>query len=265
MSSKKPWLTICVFLFFLGLGQAFGDPVRSRGKLPTIEVPILLYHRFAPTANGAMTTPTYLFESHLTCFREFGFTVIPLRCLIDFYLGKGPELPSRSVVLTADDGHRSVYEGMFPLLKRYRVPATLFLYPSAISNASYALTWNEVREMKETGLVDVQSHTFWHPNFKEEKKRLTHFEYDDFVLRQLVTSKENLEKELHAQADMLAWPFGIYDDQLIRKAVDAGYVAAFTMVRHHSTPTDPVMALPRYLITNSDREGIRRILEKGYR
>lgn len=55
---------------------------------------------------------------------------------------------------------------MFPLLKKYQIPATLFIYPSAISNASYALTWDQLKEMKETGLIDVQSHTFWHPNFR---------------------------------------------------------------------------------------------------
>jgi len=42
----------------------------------------------------------------------------------------------------------------------------LFLYSSALSNASYDMTWNELREMKEAGLFDVQSHIFWHPNFK---------------------------------------------------------------------------------------------------
>jgi Polysaccharide deacetylase len=73
--------------------------------------------------------------------------------------------------LTADDGHRSAYAHMFSLVHLYRIPVTLFVYPSAISNADYALTWEQLLELKETGLFDIQSHSYWHPNFKEEKRR----------------------------------------------------------------------------------------------
>jgi hypothetical protein len=52
---------------------------------------------------------------------------------------------------------------------------------------------------------------------------------------------------------MLAWPFGIYDDELINKARTAGYVAALTLERRHASRSDSVMALPRYLITDRDR------------
>ena len=52
---------------------------------------------------------------------------------------------------------------------------------------------------------------------------------------------------------MLSWPFGIYDENLIRKAVEAGYVSAFTIERFHTKASDPVMALPRYLITDADK------------
>jgi peptidoglycan/xylan/chitin deacetylase (PgdA/CDA1 family) len=142
---------------------------------------------------------------------------------------------------------------MFPLLKRYRIPATLFLYPSAISNASYAMTWDQLREIKASGLFDFQGHTYWHPNFKNEKKKLSPPDYENFVEMQLKRSKEKLEKELGTQVDMLSWPFGIYDEDLIRKAVRAGYVSAFTIERFHAKASDPVMALPRYLITHADK------------
>ena len=149
---------------------------------------------------------------------------------------------------------------MFPLLKKYQVPATLFLYPSAISNASYAMTWAQLREVKESGLFDFQSHTFWHPNFKEERKRLKAPEYEDFVEKQLKKSREKLQKEFDSKVDMLAWPFGIYDEWLMRKATEAGYVAAFTMDRRNAGPSDNMMALPRYLIVG--RNGIQSILDR---
>jgi peptidoglycan/xylan/chitin deacetylase (PgdA/CDA1 family) len=190
------------------------------------------------------------FESQLKKFREENRPVIPLRRLVDFLLGKTDSLPPRAAVLTADDGHRSVYKEMFPLLKKYGVPATLFLYPSAISNASYALTWAELREMKESGLLDYQGHTYWHPNFKTEKRRRPPEEYRHFVRTQLKKGKEKLEQEFHSPVDLLAWPFGIYDEELGLLAREAGYAAAFTMERRPVGRAENRMALPRYLIAD---------------
>jgi peptidoglycan/xylan/chitin deacetylase (PgdA/CDA1 family) len=204
-----------------------------------------------------MMVTTALFKSQLKYFKDNRYEVIPLRELVDYYLGKRQAPPPHSVVITADDGHVSVYREMLPLVKKYHVPVTLFIYPSAISNASYAMTWTQLRELKETGLFDFQSHTFWHPNFKKEKKSLTPAKYEDFVAMQLRKSKEKLEKELNVRVDMLGWPFGIYDDDLIHKAKEAGYVATFTMERHPAGTQDNVMALPRYLMTNGD--GGRRL------
>jgi peptidoglycan/xylan/chitin deacetylase (PgdA/CDA1 family) len=138
-------------------------------------------------------------------------------------------------------------------VKKYQIPVTLFIYPSSISNANYAMTWSQLRELKETGLFDLQSHTYWHPNFKKDKARLKPAGYETSVVMQLKKSKERLEKEFSARVDMLAWPFGIYDDDLIRKAKEAGYVATFTMERHPASNDDNVMILPRFLMTNGER------------
>lgn len=224
----------------------------TKRELPETRVPILLYHRFEPVVADSMTVTPTVFESQLKYLMDNGYTVIRLRQFVDYYLGKTQIPPSRSLVITIDDGHKSVYTNLFPLLKKYRVPVTFFLYPSALSNASYAMTWHEVREMKETGLLDLQSHTFWHPNFKNEKKKLKPAEYESLVEMQFKKSKEKLERELNVKVDMLAWPFGIYDEELIHKAIGAGYVAAFSMDRRHTGISDNVMALPRYLIGNTD-------------
>jgi peptidoglycan/xylan/chitin deacetylase (PgdA/CDA1 family) len=196
---------------------------------PGARVPILLYHRFGPVVADSMTVTTSTFESHLQYLKNHGYTVIPLRHLIDYYLGKRESIPSRTLVITADDGHKSVYTDLSPLVKKYKIPVTLFLYPSAISNASYAMTWDQLRELQSSHLFDFQGHTYWHPNFKNEKKKLSPSDYENFVEMQLEKSKEKLEKELGIQVDMLSWPFGIYDEDLIRKAVGAGYVSAFTI------------------------------------
>ena len=160
---------------------------------------------------------------------------------------------------------------MLPIVRKYRIPVTLFIYPSAISNASYAMSWEQLRELQKTGLFDIQSHTFWHPNFKKEKKKLKPAEYQKLVDTQLTKSKAILEKRFGTTVDVLAWPFGIYDDELEKDAAKAGYVAAFSIDRRNASPSEKIMAQPRYLMVNGD--GIKnfeaivsgRAQEKGHK
>jgi peptidoglycan/xylan/chitin deacetylase (PgdA/CDA1 family) len=215
-------------------------------------VPILLYHRFSTTVTDSMTVTTPVFRSHLRYLKEHGYTILPLRQLVQYYLRKGPLPPARSVVIVVDDGHKSVYTDMLPVVREFNIPVTLFIYPSAISNAPYAMTWEQLHILKKTGLFEFQSHSYWHPNFKKEKKRLTPGEYEKFIEIQLRKSKEKIQRELNVTVDMLAWPFGIYDDQLVSMASKQGYVAGFTIERRHTHNTDSIMTLPRYLMTNQD-------------
>jgi peptidoglycan/xylan/chitin deacetylase (PgdA/CDA1 family) len=224
----------------------------SASAAETFRVPILLYHRFGPTVADGMTITTPVFESHMKYLKDNGYKVIPLRQLIDHYRGKAPAPEPKSVVIVEDDAHKSVYSDMFPIIRKYGYPVTVFTYPSAISNAKYAMTWDQLRELKKTGLFDFQSHTYWHPNFRKERRKLSPKSLESLVMTQLQKSKAKLETELGSKVDMLAWPFGLYDDYLIAKATEAGYVTTFTIERRHATAADPVMKLPRYLLVNAD-------------
>lgn len=227
------------------------------------QIPILVYHRFGPTAADQMTTPTTTFEAQLKYLSDYGYTVIPLRQLVDYLRGQAPSPPARSVVITADDGHRTVYSDLFPLALKHRLSITLFIYPSAISNASYALTWQQLRELRESGLFDIQSHSYWHPDFRQEHKRLSAGDYEHLVTMQLVKSRQKIADELGGEVDLLAWPFGIYDSRLMIKAKESGYLAAFTIEPRAATKSDDLMAIPRFLLTSSTGvEGLAAILNK---
>jgi peptidoglycan/xylan/chitin deacetylase (PgdA/CDA1 family) len=115
------------------------------------------------------------------------------------------------------------------------------------------MTWEQLEELEETGLFDIQSHSFWHPNFRVEKRRLAPDEYRKFVNTQLVKSKTILEQKLGAKIDLLSWPFGIYDEELITAARNAGYTAGFTLDRRSASKSDDVMALPRFLMNDRMR------------
>ena len=221
---------------------------------PDVSVPILLYHRFGPTVADGMTITTPVFETHMKYLHDNGYKVIPLRQLVQWYQGKSPAPAAKSVVIVEDDAHKTVYSDMLPIIRKYRYPVTIFVYPSAISNAKYAMTWDQLRELKKTGLFDIQSHTYWHPNFKRERKKLAPSAYDKLVMEQLLKSRKKLEQEVGGPIDLLAWPFGIYDDHLLKKAQEAGFIGTFSIERRHATGREKLQILPRYLLVNADKE-----------
>src|SRR5438309_326408 len=163
-----------------GKGAAVTEQSSSRSG----NVSILVYHRFEAIISDSMAVTTSQFARQLQYLADKHYRVIPLRTVLSSLLHDEPL--SDAVVITVDDGHRSVYSDMLPLVRKYRVPVTLFIYPSAISNAPYAMTWAQLDELRHTGLFDIQSHTYWHPNFKIERRRLAASEYDKFVTMQLV-------------------------------------------------------------------------------
>jgi peptidoglycan/xylan/chitin deacetylase (PgdA/CDA1 family) len=251
-----------IFLFIFLLALVFCSTAASAAE--DVAVPVILYHRFGPTVADSMTTKTSVFEAQMKWLKDNGYTVIPMRTLVNYLLGQGPPPPPKSVVLCADDGHKSVYTDMLPIVKKYNYPVTLFLYPSCISNpkAPYAMTWEQIAELQKTGLFDMQGHTYWHPNFKKDKKKLKPEEYQKELDQQLVKSKNVLEKKLGTKVDLLAWPFGIYDDELEKYAAKAGYVMAFSIDRRLDSKSEPIMAEPRYLMANSDGvKGFAAIVE----
>lgn len=249
-------------IFALTIGFLSALPVSVATAAASGCVPILLYHRFGAVAEGQMTVTTPVFNEQLRILREDGYRVISLRDLLADLRTSPGALPARSVVITSDDGHVSVYREMFPLIRQSQLPVTLFIYPSAISRASYAMTWAQLQEMKASGLVDIQSHTYWHPNFMIERRQLSPEAYSQFVTDQLLRSKHVLQQELDTGGiDLLAWPFGLYDAELIKAAKSAGYVAGVTIERRPVTAADDLMALPRYIVTNTDTgAAFRRLL-----
>lgn len=228
-----------------------------------IRVPILVYHNFDPHTPGSMTITTAKFEAQLQWLKENDYTVIPLQDLVGYLQGKNAAIPEKSVVITADDGRESAYRYMVPLVRKYNIPVTLFIYPSSISNASYAMTWAQLKELQQTGLFDIQGHTYWHPNFKQEKKRLSDEDYQKLVHTQLMNSKKVLEEKLNIHVTLLAWPFGIYDDYLEQQALDAGYVMAFSIDGRLADKSEKVMAQPRYMMVEEQSMQTFAAIMKG--
>jgi peptidoglycan/xylan/chitin deacetylase (PgdA/CDA1 family) len=207
---------------------------------------VLCYHRFGDNVSDGTTIKVAKFEQQINYMRDKGYTIIPMSHFLDWKLRDGT-IPEKSVVITIDDGHVTTYAAAYPLIKKYKVPVTLFIYPSAISNASYAMTWEQLAKMKDSG-ADIQSHTYWHPNFKTEKKKNTPEEYQKIVTIQLKKAKEKLNEKLSLNITTLAWPFGIYDDFLEQESTKY-YDAAFSIDERPVSRQDRNTSIPRYMIT----------------
>ena len=226
-------------------------------------VPILVYHNFNPTVPGSMSVTPNRFASQLKWLKDNGYTVIPLKELVSSLEDKNHQLPDKSVVISADDGWESVYVYMAPLVRQYHIPVTLFIYPETISHGAHAMTWAQLGELQKTGLFDIQGHTYWHPNFKQEKRHLSTEAYEKLVHTQLFTSKEILEKKLGTPITYLAWPFGIYDNYLEDQAAKAGYKMAFSIDARRARITEKDMSWPRYMIVEGQSMKTFAAIVKG--
>jgi len=233
---------------------AVADPVAANTSTTAGQAtPILVYHRFDRSVAGPTTVTLATLEDQLAWLAAHRYRIVTLRTALAEVAGGVARPQTPAVAITADDGHESVYRILFPLIRKANIPVTLFIYPSAISNAPYALTWAQLQEMKASGLVDVQSHTYWHPNFKTERRRRSRADYEAFVDNQLGRSKAVIETHLGGAVDLLAWPYGIFDSDLETAAKRAGYSAAFAFGGGPATASDDRLALPRIPVSDADR------------
>ena len=233
--------------FVGGLAAAISSPALAA---PAERIPILAYHRFDPRRAAATTVTTGTLELQLHALIAAGFELAPLRRSVG---AQRSGRVARQAVITVDDGHASVYTQLFPIVRRMAFPVTLFIYPSIISYDPDALTWAQLRDMRASGLVDIQSHTYWHPDFRKERRNRPPSGYTAFVDDQLARSRRVLETRLATQVDMLAWPYGIVDGELELAARRAGYMAALAYAGGAAKPGDDMFALPRIPIGEGDR------------
>ncbi len=214
-------------------------------------VSILTYHRFDPrVANAATVVETPVFVAQMEWLRSHDITVVRLSAIVDA-LGASRKLPEKSVAITADDGWRSVFTEMFPVIRRLGYPITLFINPPAIGQGGAYLTWAQIAEMRASGLVDFQAHSQSHPNFNDDRARRTPADYAAFVDRELGGSRILLQDHT-GPVQFLAWPYGIHDATLEAAAARDGFTAAFALGSRPVLANSPIFAIPRYQVYNTD-------------
>ena len=209
-------------------------------------VPVLVYHQFGEKSANRMTVSREAFEAQMRLLREKGYRVIPLAQLVAFAEYRA-QLPEKSVVITIDDGWRTMYDIAFPILRKYGYPATLFVYTQLISGGAKTLSWDQVREMAEQGL-DVQCHTVTHRNLALQQEGESAEQYFAAVRREIGEATGLIEQKTGRRPTVLAYPYGETNGLAIELLRRQGYRAAFTVEREANPFFAPTFRLGRSMI-----------------
>lgn len=189
------------------------------------KIPIVLYHYVDTVKNSRdqlrknLTITPLLFDQQLTSLRQHGYQSHFVRDIPDLLAGE--KLPEKPLVLTFDDGYEDFYTQAFPLLKSHGMKATLYVVSDFIGKPGY-LNAREIRELEDSGLVEIGAHTLNHVWLKSAP--------DDIARMEIIQSKRQLEKLLNTQITTFAYPYGMFSDEVLRHVENAGFTAAVSVI-----------------------------------
>lgn len=192
-------------------------------------VPVLLYHGIVNNTSSRIHITVKKFKRQMNYLKKNGFSVITLDELYDFINLKQP-IPERSVVLTFDDGYRSFYENAYPILKKNGFSATLFIYTDFIrKNSRLSVDWDMLKRLDKEG-IDIQSHTKSHINdWCWQRKGEQRERFFERVRMELCDARSIIEKRIGNRVRYIAYPYGQFNDDMIRIAKECGYEGGLTL------------------------------------
>jgi len=220
---------------------------------------VLCYHGISETWPAPTTVRPGDFEAQLEHFLGRGYKGATLTEALDVPPAE------KTMVVTFDDAHRSVYELAAPAMARLGVPGTVFVptaYPDSGKPMGWegydvwlgtehepelaCMGWDQLRELAAAGW-EIGSHTKNHPRLSKISEQP--------IKDELTESRRECEERMEAPCTSIAYPYSDYDDRAVRAAAEAGYRFAVTV------PTGPAPALalqwPRVGVYNG--ESARRV------
>lgn len=187
----------------------------------SLSIPILMYHHVGDWGESRADWAPWVvrpkeFRAQMDWLVANGFHTITFRELLAGQKA-GESLPAKSVIISFDDGW-SAQEGVVRAeLEPRGLHAVFFVYTAAVGatpNNSGYISWEQLRILESAG-HEVQSHTVSHG-------RLTEMPLSQLD-REMRESRATIEKEMHHPAKVIAYPFGMYDERVMRAASAAGY------------------------------------------
>lgn len=127
---------------------------------------------------------------------------------------------TKPVWLTFDDGWEDFYQNAYPLFKEYNMKASYYVITNLVGTPGYVKE-NQLKEMKESGLIDIQSHTVTHPRLASLNK--------EKITEELSNSKKYLKEKIGIDSDVICYPYGSFNDTVINISKDIGYKYGLAM------------------------------------
>ncbi len=214
-----------------------------------VRVAILGYHDFSETApETAMRMQTSKFRKQMETIRQLGITVISMEDFVAWKRGD-KEIPEKSVLITLDDGWKSVYTDAFPVLKEFGYPFTLYLYKNYVDGGGKALTIPMIKEMIAAGAT-IGSHSVSHPYPATVKSQLKKGPdaYDAYLRKEMGESRRFLESILRVAVTTYAYPGGFHTPEMLVLGEEFGYTHMFTVIPGKIARATPDNTVPRYMI-----------------
>lgn len=246
----------------------------------------LCFHEVREEAQGQtdeLAVPVDTFVAQFSWMREHGYQPVSVDDLVAARDGR-KTLPPKPVLLTFDDGYASVYTRIYPLLKLFRYPALVALVGSWLESSpsgqvrygdgwvprSRFLTWDQMREMQSSGLVEFASHSYdlhkgvpGNPQgnmlpaaiariFDPKTQRYeTEAQYRGRIREDLRANSELLERELGRRPRVMVWPYGRYSQQAMAIAAAEGMSINFTLEDDAPPQVSGLAAAGRFLIEDT--------------
>ena len=214
-----------------------------------VRVSVLGYHDFSETQpETAMRIRTSKFRKQMETIRQLGITVISLEEFSAWKRGE-KEIPAKSILITLDDGWKSVYTDAFPILKEFGYPYTLFLYKNYVDGGGKALTTPMIKEMIKAGAT-IGSHSISHPypiTVKSFRKKGPDA-YDAYLRKEMGESKRFLESKFAVKITTYSYPGGFFTEEMLPLTKEFGYTHGFTVQPGKVKQSMPDEILPRYMI-----------------
>ena len=221
----------------------------------------------------------------LAWLRENDYKPVTIDQILAAHKG-GPELPAKAILLSFDDGYASFYTRVLPVLRAYNwhallAPVGVWIDTPANQQVDFAgqmrprsdfLTWEQVREISKSGLVEIAAHTdashkgiLANPQGNLQPAAATR-RYDATTGRyeteeafqarmrtDVVTISEKIRKAVGYKPRVWVWPYGTADGSTLQIINDQGYQMALTL-DDGLDALDDLMSSPRFLVA-SDPDG----------
>ena len=251
----------CVKKIVQGVAEGTGfQAIARRAIHPRYPLRFLLYHSISDTWEDDLSVPVEIFKDQMAFLADH-YHVISLQEACRQIASGGP-FSERTAVITFDDGYKDNFHRAYPILEKFRLPATIFLLIGGIGTEKRwppdagdpqgpldheLLDWEEVRQMQRGGFVTFGNHTMSHALFSDLSPQQAREE--------ISASKRRLEEELGEGSYAFTYPFGTaleVTDPVKRLVRESGFYCACTAMIGGNGKGSDLFALRRTPIEWSD-------------